>query len=481
MRRYGTVTAAAAAGAALYACTIVTVSSLVGKASAFAISERTKPAHHVLLARPSSDLAASNTNNDEASTSRRELFANAFAATTALSVLSIDISSPNSALAADGTSTTPIRLSASWSATSGLNSLDPSDPNFVSFDASAYAAMKNDATRTPLFRRALQDRLNSAPNGPESQVVLDLGTGPFALFAIMAAELGAGKVYAIEANKEIAANARKVIAEQGFDDVITVLDGFSTDLTLPNNAKADIIVAEIVGSIATEEGAYATILDAHRRLMNNPTDAANWIPSRIQTWAAPASYTLHSLFAPPEFDWTKIAAEPVRFSCRDYALELLDDPQCVEDICFADIDKLAKANGSGGTMKKQLSYVANGERIQANEATFVDEYKKGRLPKAQVAELAPKAAHSCTGVAFWPRLMLPGSDGAEQHVIDSRSHPDGGQRRSHWQTVLPIMGAVPAAGIRGGDRIEVSCDFDVPAGVTKAPRYSVVADVYASG
>ena len=512
MTRYAASATAAAAALCAYSCTaIVLVSSLVGTASAFAISGTTKPAHDVLLARPSSALtaAASNTNNDDdnlhaehasamiaASTSRRELFANAFAATSALSALAIVLSLPNSAFAAEDTSAsttaaaspiTPIRLSASWSATSGLNSLDPSDPSFVSFDASAYAAMKNDATRTPLFRKSLQDRLNSAKNGPESQVVLDLGTGPFALFAIMAAELGAGRVYAIEASKEIAANARKVIAEQGFADVITVLEGFSTDITLPDNAKADIIVAEIVGSIATEEGAYGTILDAHRRLMKDPTDANNWIPSRIQTWAAPASYTLHSLFTPPEFDWTKIAAEPVRFSCRDYALELLDDPQCVEDICFADIDKLAaKANGGGGgggggTMKKQLSYVASGERIQANEATFVEEYKKGQLSKAQVAELAPKAAHSCTGVAFWPRLMLPGSDDAEQYVIDSRGHPDGNQRRSHWQTVLPIMGAEPAVGIQGGDRIEVSCEFDAPAGVTKAPRYSVVADVYASG
>mmetsp|Transcript_11500 Transcript_11500/g.32590 ORF Transcript_11500/g.32590 Transcript_11500/m.32590 type:complete len:513 (+) Transcript_11500:72-1610(+) len=508
--RYG---AAAASAAAVCAC-FCTISCLVGGASAFALSGT---AHHVpsslLIPSPSSSsaLAAAasskqieddRTNNHgediASSTSRRELFANAFAATSALSFLAIDASSPRSAHAADDTSTPasssssisspppPIRLSASWSATSGLNALDPSDPNFVSFDASAYAAMKNDVTRTPLFRKALQDRLNAAKGGPESQVVLDLGTGPFALFAIMAAELGAGRVYAIEANPEIARNARRVIAEQGFDEIITVLEGFSTDISLPDNAKADIIVAEIIGSIATEEGAYATILDAHKRLMKDPTDANNWIPSRIQTWAAPASYTLHNLFTPPEFDWTKIAAEPVRFSCRDYALGLLDDPQCVEDIRFADIDKLTKASGNGGgggggAMKKQLSYVANGDRIRDNEATFVEEYRKGGLPKNQVAELAPRAAHSCTGLALWPRLMLPGSDDAEEYVINSRGHPDGGQRRSHWQTVLPIMGPEPAADIRGGDRIEVTCEFEAPVGVTKAPRYSVVADVYASG
>ena len=463
---------------------------LVGRASGFSVSGNARRAPHVPTF-SSSALAASKIDvlNDECdddnnqaieSTSRRELFSNAFAAASALSILSIDVSSPQTALAADGdsSSSSPIRLSATWSATSGLNSLDPSDPNFVSFDASAYAAMKNDVTRTPVFRKALQDRPNAAKGGPESQVVLDLGTGPFALFAIMAAELGAGKVYAIEANKEIAQNARKIIAEQGFEDVITVLEGFSTDIALPDNAKADIIVVEIVGSIATEEGAFATILDAHKRLIKDPTNASNWIPSRIQTWAAPASYKLHNLFTPPEFDWTKIAAEPVRFSCRDYGLQLLDDPQCVEDVWFADIDKLAAKSGN---TKKQLSFVANGDRIKSNEGTFLEEYKKGRLPKGQAADLAPKAAHSCTGIAFWPRLMLPGTESSEQYVINSRGHPNGAHQRSHWQTVLPIMGAVPAAGIQGGDKIEVTCDFDTPVGVTKAPKYSVVADVYASG
>jgi Ribosomal protein L11 methyltransferase (PrmA) len=183
---------------------------------------------------------------------RRTLLSSAVAASAALVSLSIDIMASVPALAAVQRGITPFRLSASWSATSGLNSLDP---NFVSFDPSAYIAMRDDPSRTPLFKKALQDRLNAAPGGPKSQTVLDLGTGPFALFAVMAAEMGAGKVYAIEANKDIADNARKVIKELGYDNVITVLDGFSTDITLPNKDKADLIVAEIVGSIATEEGA----------------------------------------------------------------------------------------------------------------------------------------------------------------------------------------------------------------------------------
>ncbi|KAL3907216.1 MAG: hypothetical protein SGARI_003648 [Bacillariaceae sp.] len=287
----------------------------------------------------------------------------------------------------------------------------------------------------------------------------------------MAAELGAAKVYAIEASPVVAEYARKTIDKQGWSDVVTVLEGFSTDITLPDNQKADIVVAEVVGSIASEEGAVATIADAHKRLVKNPKDANNWLPNRIQTWAAPAAYTLHNLFRPPEFDWTKIASEPVRFNCRDVNLALLDTPQCVEDIVFSEIDKQ-----SATTKTTKLSFRASGERIQKASTDFVDEYRKGQLPQQQAKELAPIAAHSCTGVAMWPRLFLP-----YDFVIDSRSHPEGGAQRSHWQTVLPIMGATPAGGVQDGDRIEVTCDFATPLNVKASPKYSVTANVFASG
>lgn len=164
-------------------------------------------------------------------------------------------------------------ISAQWNAVDGLNSLD-SNQKFVSFDKSAYQAMMNDQSRTPLFEQAIITRLKSAPE-PESQVVLDLGTGPFALFAIIAAKNGAKHVYAIEASPEAAASARETIKRLGFEGKITILEGFSTDITLPE--KADFAVAEIVGSVASEEGAYATILDAHKRLIKNPNDDSSWM------------------------------------------------------------------------------------------------------------------------------------------------------------------------------------------------------------
>ena len=110
----------------------------------------------------------------------------------------------------------------------------------------------------------------------------------------MAAKYGAEKVYAIEANTEAAASARETVKKRWdmtYDNVITVSEGFSTDIpSLPGDSKADFIVAEIVGSIATEEGAYATISDA-RRFFKDLSDPASWILNQIQSYASPASYT----------------------------------------------------------------------------------------------------------------------------------------------------------------------------------------------
>eukprot|EP00978_Attheya_sp_CCMP212_P046811 scaffold412996_cov59-Attheya_sp.AAC.1 len=365
-------------------------------------------------------------------------------------------------------------MKAAWSAVDGLNSFQE-EKAFVSFDASAYAAMRDDPSRTPLFQKAIASRLQSAPGGPESQTVLDLGTGPFALFAIIAAEQGAGKVYAMEADPEIAKSARETVKRSGFADVITILEGFSTDIpSLPNNDKVDFVVAEIVGSIATEEGAYASIKDA-RRFVKDPNVSSSWIPCAIQTYAAPASYTLHNLFGPPEFDWSKLSGEPVRFNCRDMGLQLLSDPQLVEHIGFANImsQPRTKTKGSQSSSSSgQLSFTVSGDRMRENEDKFYTEYINARLPKGEAQEQAPMTAHSCSGIALWPRLLLD-----DTYIVNSRMYPSGGHQRSHWQTVLPITSDRPIQNIQDGDKIVVQFDLELEEVVAKPPRYKIEGDV----
>ena len=70
-----------------------------------------------------------------------------------------------------------------------------------------------------------------------------------------------------------------------------MIEGFSTDVTLPE--RADLLVAEIVGEIATAEGIVSTMRDAQERHLKRPYDPLSYIPQRVQTWCAPASYVLH--------------------------------------------------------------------------------------------------------------------------------------------------------------------------------------------
>jgi len=400
--------------------------------------------------------AATTTTSSLSEQSRRSALQRLLTVATATSSFSLF---PTAAFANDD----KVHISAYWKAVDGLNSLDEGK-KLVSFDSSAYKAMMDDPARTPFFETAIINRLNSAPGGPGSQTVLDLGTGPFALFAIIAAQAGARKVYAIEANSKAVRSARITVKKLGFSNIIEIVEGLSNEITLPE--KADFAVAEIVGSIASEEGLYATILDAHRRLVKEPSNPSNWIPSRVQTYAAPASYGLHNLFQPPAFDWTKLNGEPVRFNCRDEGLQLLSDPVLIEDISFANIKPDA-------TNKKKIKFIIDGERIEDNTSSFYEEFRRARLAEGEAEKMAKTTAASLTGIALWPRLILDGEGSIE---VNSRAFPTGGHQKSHWQTVLPIMSELPVP-VKGGDEIEVNINFDVSSDLQVPPTYSLDGDV----
>ncbi len=80
---------------------------------------------------------------------------------------------------------------------------------FIGFSTDMYADMINDTPRTKGFEQAIQRR----PRRRAGEcVVLDIGTGPFAILALFAARAGARKVYAVEANAEAAEQARATVA-----------------------------------------------------------------------------------------------------------------------------------------------------------------------------------------------------------------------------------------------------------------------------
>lgn len=131
-----------------------------------------------------------------------------------------------------------------------------------------------DEPRTTAFARAI------AATVRPGDVVLDLGTGT-GILAMLAARAGARAVYAIEVNP-VAELARRVVAANGLEDVITVIEASSHDVTLPE--RADVLVSEILWNAGLGEGVLASFTDARARLLEPD---ARIIPARVETWIAP--------------------------------------------------------------------------------------------------------------------------------------------------------------------------------------------------
>ncbi len=366
---------------------------------------------------------------------------------------------------ADVNQVNPLSLNKVWSATDGFL-----DPTFISFSLESYKSMIDDKARTPAFKKAITERLSES--APQSQVVMDLGTGPYAVLALQAAKAGAKKVYAIEAIPQAASLARLAVAKavrKGDvpEGVIEVIEGLSTNVTLPE--KVDLVVAEIIGSIASEEGLHATLRDVHARHVKNPSSPSSFIPTKVQTFASPASYTLHYALGPPEYDWSKLQ-EPVRFNCRDAAVQLLSDPQLAEDISFSSLD--FPPPGPYRPTEGRLDFQVSESRLRTNSEVYYKELKKAGSTESDATSTANSLSRSLSGIAFWPRLIL---DTSGDITVESRAQL-GGAQKSHWQTVLAITSDRPVE-VGEGDVIQVDFREVLGKEVDEPPKYDIKGEV----
>ena len=86
----------------------------------------------------------------------------------------------------------------------------------------------------------------------------------------------------------------------------------------------------------------------------------------------------------------------------------------------------------------------------------------------EARDLSAEVSRSLSGLAMWPRLVL---DEEATLVVDSRG-PLGEHRKSHWQTVLPLLAARPQP-VEAGDSIEIRAAVELGGGVAEPPRYSL--------
>ncbi|XP_052231966.1 protein arginine N-methyltransferase 7-like isoform X1 [Dreissena polymorpha] len=143
---------------------------------------------------------------------------------------------------------------------------------------SSYADMLHDTERNRLYYEGLKVAIELKRKAGQAVHVLDIGTGT-GLLSMMAARLGADTVHACEAFTPMAECAKKIIAENGFTDKITVIPKRSTELKIGPDmpCRANILVTEVFDTELIGEGAISTFTHAHNELLE---EGCIVVPSR---------------------------------------------------------------------------------------------------------------------------------------------------------------------------------------------------------
>jgi hypothetical protein len=136
-----------------------------------------------------------------------------------------------------------------------------------------YATMMADAARIDAYAAALRQRVRS------DSIVADLGAGT-GIFSLLAAQLGAARIYAIEPDDAIHVAQALAVANR-LGDRIDFMQARSTEISLPQ--PATIIVSDMRGTLPLYEEHVPAIVDARERLL---APDGVLIPERDRLWAA---------------------------------------------------------------------------------------------------------------------------------------------------------------------------------------------------
>ena len=126
------------------------------------------------------------------------------------------------------------------------------------YSLSGYGDMVADRVRIEAFSQALRAVIRSGA------VVMDIGTGQ-GIMAVLACQLGASRVYAIEPC-EIIQVAREIAAANHCAEKIVFYEDLSTKVEIP--VLADVIFSDMRGILPLFERHIPSIVDARRRFLS---------------------------------------------------------------------------------------------------------------------------------------------------------------------------------------------------------------------
>jgi protein arginine N-methyltransferase 1 len=280
----------------------------------------------------------------------------------------------------------------------------PSAGEYPIYDEFAHGQMAGDENRMARFTAAVR---RYAPG----RTVLDIGTGQDALWAVEAARAGARHVWAVEVIPRSARLAREAAERAGLADRITVLEGRSTGVTLPE--PVDVCVAEIIGTLGGSEGAGTVLRDARRRLLR-PGGVV--VPHRSAT--------------------TVVAVE-------------LPEPPPLVDLALPYVRQIFTAVGRPFDVRMCLAGPQDDARLP--ERTYLSDVGEAEVLEFN-GDLHPEGTDRATLTVTRPGRLSGFALGVRLEVADGDEPIDSLTQPSNW---LPVYASLSDVGIpmRAGDRI----------------------------